>query len=366
MSFPLAGEATTEPALEATPPTAERPTSLWQRRPWFRYALRCFLLYLASLWGALTIAFFFFRMLPGDPVSTLLQSMQQQYGTTVQASGDLVARYRTEFGLDGSVIEQYLRFLKNLVLHQDFGPSLLAYPTPAQDVIGAALPWTIGLMGITAVLSWIIGVAAGAIAGWRRGKVGAEITANVAIAFSQMPFYFVALVLVYVFSYLLGALPNRSAYDSQLTPGWNLEFIGSVLQHGILPAVSIVVIGSLGWLLSTRMLIVPLLGEDFLSYAEAKGLKPSVILRKYALRNCYLPQVTAFGLGLGFIFNGNVLVEQLFSYPGLGSTLVAAIKLQDLNTIMGITSLAIFAVLTANFVLELILPLLDPRIKGWR
>ena len=364
MSLPTVGAPPEGPALESASTGRRQP--LRARRPWLSYAARSIGLYLASMWGALTVAFFFFRMMPGDPVSTLLQSMQQQYGTTVQTSAAVITRYRTEFGLDGNVLQQYFRYLRNLLIRHDLGPSLLAYPTPAQDVIAAALPWTIGLMGITAVLAWVIGVGAGSIAGWRRGKVGAEISTNAAIAFSQIPFYFVALLLVYVCSYLLDLLPNRSAYDAQLTPAWTPRFIGSVVQHGILPATSITLIAALGWLLSTRMLIVPLLGEDFLTYAEAKGIKPSAILRKYALRNCYLPQVTAFGLGLGFIFNGNVLVEQLFSYPGLGSTLVNAIKIQDLNTIMGITDIAIFAVLTANLVLDLILPLLDPRIKSWR
>lgn len=335
--------------------------------PLLRYGLRRVGLYLVELWGALTVAFFFFRLMPGDPVRTLLQQIQQQYSSnSVQANAEVLQRYRTEFGLDGNLFEQYLRYLKNLVLHQNLGPSLISYPTPASEVVARSLPWTIGLMGTTAVLSWVIGVAAGAVVGWYRGRRGAEAMTTVSIALSQVPFYFVALVLVYVFAYQFAVLPDRAAYDSQITPGWSPAFIGSVLEHATLPALSMVLIGMLAWLLSTRMLMVPVLGEDFLLYAEAKGLKPREVLVKYALRNCYLPQVTAFGIGLGFIFNGNVLVEQLFSYPGLGSTLITAINQLDFNTILAVTDMSIFGVLTANLLLDLVLPLLDPRVKYWK
>ena len=336
------------------------------RHPLAAYAIRRFGLYLVELWGALTIAFFFFRLIPGDPIRTLLQTLQQNYVYNQQASAEVVGRYRHEFGLDGNIFAQYLRHLDRLVLHGDLGPSLINYPTPAQDVILRSLPWTIGLLGISAVLAWILGIIVGAIAGWRRGKIGSAIATNLSIALAHVPFFFVALILVYVFAYSLGVLPARSAYDSNRNPGLSLSFIGSVLQHGILPGLSIVVIGTFGWILSTRMLMVPILGEDYLVYAEAKGLKPWRILTRYALRNCYLPQVTAFGISLGFIFNGNVLVEQLFNYPGLGTTLVTAIQQLDFNTILGVTDMAIFSVLTAVLLLDLLLPLLDPRVKYWK
>ena len=256
--------------------------------------------------------------------------------------------------------------MEKLIFHGDLGPSLISYPTPAQDVILRSLPWTIGLLGISAVLAWILGIVIGAVAGWRRGKPGSTIVTNLSIALAHVPFFFVALILVYVFAYTLGMLPARSAYDSQLTPGFSPDFIGSVLKYGLLPGLSIVLIGTFGWILSTRMLMVPVLGEDYLVYAEAKGLKPWRILTRYALRNCYLPQVTAFGISLGFIFNGNVLVEQLFNYPGLGTTLVTAIQQLDFNTILGVTDMAIFSVLTAVLLLDLLLPLLDPRVKYWK
>ena len=355
---------TVDKSQASAPPTGVR---AWlSRHPLAAYAIRRFGLYLVELWGALTITFFFFRLMPGDPVRTLIQTLQQNYIYNAEASAELIARYRTEFGLDGNLFSQYIKYMEKLFLHGDMGPSLINYPTPAQTVILRALPWTIALLGISAVLAWILGVIIGAIAGWRRGKLGSRITTNLAIALAHVPYFFVALILVYVFAYTLGWLPARSAYDSSIAPGITPEFIGSVLKYGLLPGLSIVVIGTFGWILSTRMLMVPILGEDYLVYAEAKGLKGSRILTRYALRNCYLPQITAFGISLGFIFNGNVLVEQLFNYPGLGTTLVTAIQQLDFNTILGVTNIAIFSVLTAVLLLDLLLPLLDPRVKYWK
>lgn len=335
------------------------------RHPLAAYAIRRLGLYLIELWGALTIAFFFFRMIPGDPIQTFIQTLQQNYVYNQEASAEVIARYQKEFGLEGNVFVQYLAHMRKLFLEQDLGPSLINYPTPAQDVILRSLPWTIGLLGISAVFAWVLGLLAGALAGWRRGKKGAELATNLSIILGHVPFYFLALILVYVFAYTLGWLPARSAYDSAIPPGLSLDFVLSVIKYGTLPALSIVIIGVFNWLLSTRMLMVPVLGEDYLNYAEAKGLRPSRILTRYALRNCYLPQVTAFGISLGFIFNGNVLVEQLFNYPGLGSTLVTAIMQLDFNTILGVTDMAIVSVLTVNLLLDLLLPLLDPRVKYW-
>ena len=357
--------AVAEPEVEQA--AKPGPVRTWlAAHPLAGYAIRRFGLYLVELWGAVTVAFFFFRMIPGDPVQTFIQTLQQNYVYNEAASAEVIAKYRTEFGLDGNVFSQYFHYMYQVLVQHDLGPSLINYPTPAQDVIMRALPWTVGLLGISAVLAWVIGLLAGALAGWRRGKFGADLITNLSIALSHVPYYFLALILTFVFAYQLNWLPARSAYDAKLEPGFALDFLASLVRYGFLPALSIVVIGVFAWLLSTRMLMVPVLGEDYLTYAQAKGLRPRKILTRYALRNCYLPQVTAFGISLGFIFNGNVLVEQLFNYPGLGATLVNAINILDFNTILGVTNLAIFAVLSANLILDLLLPLLDPRVKYWR
>jgi peptide/nickel transport system permease protein len=327
------------------------------------YIIRRFTTYLVTLWGAFTITFFFFRMIPGNPIEAYVQSLVSRQIYTAHASQAMVNYYNKIFGLDGNLFQQYLHYMYQLVILHNLGPSLISYPTPSQVIIARALPWTIGLLLIATVISWVLGLVLGALLAWHRDKPAAEWATNLTIAFSHIPQYFIALVLVFFIAYQLNWFPSTAAYGPEYTPGWNLDFILSVINHGTLPALSIVIIGICSWMLSTRMLMVTILGEDYLTFAEAKGLKPRTILNRYALRNCYLPQITGLGITLGAIFNGNVLVEQLFSYPGIGNLLVIAVGQLDYNTIQGIVALAIFGVLTANLILDLLLPVLDPRVK---
>lgn len=334
--------------------------------PFVAYVIRRVALYLVTLWGAFTVTFLFFHMIPGDPIEAFVTSLQQQYVYNVQASNEVVEHYRQLFGLQGNLFQQYIHYMYQIVVSHDLGPALLDFPEPAQIPILRALPWTIGLLGLSAIMSWIIGLILGALVGWKRDSPVSEWVTNVALAFSHVPYYFVALMLLFLLAYRFALLPTSAAYDPGINPGLTLAFIGTVIHHGMLPAISIVCIGVCNWLISTRMLIVTTLGEDYLTFADAKGLNPRHVLTQYALRNCYLPQVTGFGISLGFIFNGNVLVEQVFRYPGVGNLLVQAIGVLDYDTIQGIVALAIFGVLTANLIIDLLLPVLDPRVKYWR
>lgn len=351
------------------PAPARRPTvglGRWLTvHPFVAYVVRRVALYLVTLWGAFTVTFFFFHMIPGDPIQAFITSLQQQYVYNAQASQQVVEHYRKLFGLQGTLLDQYVHYLKQLIVTHNLGPALLDFPTPAQVIILRALPWTIGLLGLSAVIAWVFGILLGALVGWKREKLGSEWATNVALAFSHVPYYFVALMLLFILAYRLAWFPASAAYDPTTNPGLNLAFIVSVIQHGFLPAVSIVFISVCGWLISTRMLIVTTLGEDYLTFADAKGLNPRHVLTQYALRNCYLPQITAFAIQMGYIFNGNVLVEQVFNYPGIGNLFVQAIGILDYDTIQGIVALVIFAVLTANLIIDLLLPALDPRVKYW-
>lgn len=334
--------------------------------PLVAYAIRRLVLYFVTLWGAMTVTFLFFRLIPGDPIQAFITSLQQSYVYNVEAGQEVIQHYRKLFALEGNLLQQYLAYLHRVFITRDLGPALLNFPTPAQVIIMRALPWTIGLLGLSALLSWLLGLLLGAVTGWKRGSRVSEWVTNFALAFSHVPYYLVAIMLIFILAYRLAWFPPTSAYDPGIQKAFTPEFIFSVIRHGTLPALSIVFIGVCNWMISTRMLIVTTLGEDYLVFADAKGLNPRHILTQYALRNCYLPQVTAFGISLGFTFNGNVLVEQLFKYPGLGNLLVQAIGILDYNTIQGIVSLTIFAVLTANLLIDLLLPLLDPRVKYWR
>lgn len=352
------------PRLAGTGAPASGTLRHWLRvHPYAAYALRRVGMYLLTLWGAFTVAFCFFRLIPGDPIQAFIGSLAQQYVYNVEAGNEIVAHYRTVFGLDGNIFQQYVHYMGQVLITHDLGPALIDFPEPAQVIILRALPWTIGLLGMSAIIAWICGVLLGALVGWRRTSTSSQLLTNVALAFSHVPYYFVALMLIFIVAYRLAWLPPQQAYDAGVQPGLTLDFGLSLLRHGLLPSISIVFIGVCNWLISTRMLMITTLGEDYLTFADAKGLNPRHILTQYALRNCYLPQVTAFGISLGFIFNGNVLVEQVFNYPGVGNLLIQALGVLDYDTIQGIVALSIFAVLTANLALDLLLPVLDPRVK---
>jgi peptide/nickel transport system permease protein len=361
----LPAAAPTRPASTALAPF--QGAARWlAAHPYVAYAIRRLILFVVTLWGALTLAFLFFRMIPGDPIQSFIATLEQQQIYGVEASSEVVEHYRKVFGLEGNLFQQYLNYLNQLIVTRDLGPALLNFPTPAQVGIMRALPWTIGLLGLSVAFSWIVGTLTGALAGWRRNSPISQGLTNVAISLSHVPAYFVALMLVFWLAYRLAWFPPTAAYDPHFEKGFNLDFILSVIKHGTLPALSVVIIVTARDILSSRMLIVTTLGEDYLTFADAKGLAPRHILTQYALRNCWLPQVTSIAIQLGFIVTGNILVEQIFAYPGIGNLFVLAIRTLDFNTIQGIVAVLIFCVLTANLIIDLLLPVLDPRVKYWR
>ncbi|MBX3014023.1 MAG: ABC transporter permease [Caldilineaceae bacterium] len=335
----------------------------WKVHPLVTYLIQRLLTYLFTIFGSFSVAFIFFRMIPGNPIGALLNSMRQQYSYTIPNGEEMIAEYEKLLGLDGSWFDQYIRYVSNVFLRFDFGPSLTAFPTHAQVLILQALPWTLGLLGVSILIAWVLGVILGGIVGWQREFPGSQFITTVAIALAQVPQYFVALFLIFLFAYALMWLPARGAYPATTTPGPSLNFILGVLRHAILPACSIVLVSVSGWLISTRSLMISILGEDYLLFAQAKGLRPGYIFSRYALRNALLPQLTGLAISLGFIMNGSFLVEYIFTYPGIGTLFVNAIGLLDYNTVQGIVLISIIAVLTASLLLDLLLPLVDPRIR---
>ena len=339
----------------------------WRVHPLVAYVARRLGLYVLTLWGAFTAAFIFFRLIPGDPIRAMTAELARQGQYSTQGSSQaIVEYYQKEFGLNGSIFEQYVRYMDRLILHQDFGPSIISYPTPATTIILRALPWTLGLLGTATLLAWIIGIILGTFVGRARTSRLANAITHVCLVLSHTPAYFVALFLVFVLAYRSPLFPPNSAYDSRLEPGFSWDFIVSVFEHGFLPVMATVLVGAAGWLLTTRALVVNLLGEDYLTFADAKGLPPRQILIRYVMRNAWLPQIAALGIALGSIINGNILIERLFRYPGLGNLLVDSIVRKDVNTAQGIIAFLIFGVLTFNLIVDLALPLVDPRIKHAR
>ncbi len=204
----------------------------------------------------------------------------------------------------------------------------------------------------------------GALIGWKRDKPWAQVFASVGIALNQVPYYFIALFLLIWLAYGLAWFPTRGSYAGGLTPGLNPSFVLSVVHHAILPALSIVIVGTFGWMISTRALMIGELGSDYIVYAQAKGLRSNTIVFGYGLRNVLLPQVTALAISLGFVINGATLLEQLFLYPGIGLLLITSVRQLDVNTAQAIVLITITAVLTANLIVDLFLPLIDPRVQA--
>jgi len=303
-----------------------------------------------------------FHLLPGDPLILFYRSIVLKYGSQSQAYAQIINVYKEAFGLDKPIWEQYVTFISEL-LKGNLGPSLIGFPTPVQELLRRRIPWTIGLLSISTLLAWIIGIILGAVVGWKQGSKIDRIVSIFAMSMSQIPFYIFAVLGALFLGYFLNLFPTSGAYSLKVTPGFNLDFIISVIQHGTLPALSIVLTSMFGWVMSQRSLIISILGEDYLQFAEAKGLKKRRIFFTYTLRNSLLPQVTALGINLGFIMSGSVIVENIFNYPGVGRFFSEAYQVLDYNSIMGFFILSIFTVLTANLVVDLLLPLIDPRIR---
>jgi peptide/nickel transport system permease protein len=331
--------------------------------PFATYLIRRFGTYLVTLWAGISGTFLFFRLIPGNPIGAYVQNLQSNYNYNAQASQAVIDHYKAAFGLNGNLWDQYTHYLYQLIIGHDLGPSLLNYPNPAQNVIGARLPWTMGLLLDAVIISWVLGILLGAVLGWGRSNPFSEFMTYVGAVFTHIPYYFIALIVLFFFAYRVALFPELLAYDPGLTISLTPAFILSVLKHAALPAFSIVIVAFLGWGLGMRMQMIMTLGEDYLTFAQAKGLRQTQIMLNYAMRNSFLPQVTGLAIGLGTIFSGNILLENIFNYPGLGYLLVQAINTLDYNVIMGVIDLGIFGVLTGAFILDLIIPLLDPRIR---
>jgi peptide/nickel transport system permease protein len=327
------------------------------------YFVRKILLYAVVFFVALSIFYILLQLAPGDPVLRYVQQMESRYGYNTGVTETGAQAFRVQFGLDKPIPIRYLSFMKELLLKGNFGPSIISYPVPAQVGVFQALPWSIGLLGVSVVLSWVLGMGLGTVLGWRRGKALDSIATPFAVAFAQMPQYLMAILLSMVFVYAIPIFPSGEAYAAGLTKALTLPFIWSVVNHAILPSLSMVLISTLGWSLGQRAMVINLLGEDYMRLAEAKGLPRRRLVSRYILRNTMLPQVTGLALSLGGVVNGYFLIEWIFRYPGIGSLFVNAIRTLDYNALLCIAVVAMLMVLLASLIIEFLYPLIDPRIR---
>jgi peptide/nickel transport system permease protein len=311
----------------------------------------------------ITITFIIPRLAPTNPVE---QKINQMMTGPANIHPEAIRAFRESmndlYGLKGSIGEQYVNFWKRF-FRGDLGPSLFSYPRPVTELIMRSLPWTIGLLLSTSVLSWILGNIFGGLAGYyseKRWTTWVELFAN---CMRPIPYYIFAFVLLMIFCFVFPLFPTSGAYAPGVKEGLSLDFILSVLYHMFLPALSLVLTGVGAWLLGMRALVSNIVSEDYVQYAEVGGVDRKTILNKYVMKNALLPQITGLGMSLGGIFSGALITEVVFGIPGLGMLSFRAITNFDYSLIMGISIFSIVGVSVSVLIVDLLYPIFDPRIR---
>jgi peptide/nickel transport system permease protein len=326
------------------------------------YIAKRFLVFLIIVWLAATLNFFLPKLSGQDPVRTKLLAEASLGGYVQGGIEDMVKVYQQKFGLDRPLWRQYLSYLDD-ISHGNLNYSIANYPRTVVGLIRDALPWTIGLLGLTTLFSFAAGTLLGALLAWPGAPRWMRYVMPPLWALHAIPFFLLGLVLMYLFAFQVQILPIFGGYSAGATPALTVPFMLDVLHHAILPALSIVLVSVGGWALAMRGMMVTTMGEDYVTFAEAKGLRSATIFTRYCVRNAILPQTTGLALALGQILSGAVLVEVVFGYPGIGALLFQAIEENDFFLIQGIVFTVIVALGFATFLLDVLYPLLDPRIS---
>ena len=321
-------------------------------------------MFLLTVWLGATIIFIVPRLAPGDPITATIGRMTAQ-GGSVENADQLIEAWRERFGLDQPVFIQYIRYLGNMATFNT-GYSLAFFPAEVSDMVARAAPYTIGLLFLATLMSFFIGNLVGALIAWRPTPMVFRNLLPITITFTAIPPFMLGILLIYLFSFQLEWLPFTGAYERGIDPGLNLEFILSLIKHGTLPALAIVLTTMGFWALGMRGMMITLDGQDYMVLAQAKGLRPGRIFFWYGIRNGILPQMTALALTLGSIAAGSVIVEYIFTYPGLGYLLYQGITNSDFNLIQGIVFYLVLGVSLAVLIIDLVYPLIDPRITYQR
>lgn len=326
-----------------------------------KYLLLRILTWLVTVWIGITFIFFIPRMFPSDPVENMIGQMQSRSGQMdpVQMEA-LRSQLRVQFGLEGSLLRQYGTFLWRGLLQFDFGPSLMNYPTPVGEIISMYLPYTLFLSLFTTVLAWIIGNVIGLLAGFRKNKLSSRIMEGIAICLYPVPYFVIALALQIIFAFVLGWFPIQTTINTQ--GGLGVWFL-SLVKGSILPALSMLCVGTGWWIISMKSLAGTTSEEDFVLYARYRGIPEGRIGRNYVFRNSILTQITALAMSLGGVFGGSIMTEIVFGYPGVGTLVQKAILSSDYNMILGCITISIVAISTATLIVDLIYPFIDPRIR---
>ena len=321
-----------------------------------KYILRKLAFYIVAAWAAITVNFAVPRLMPGNAVDAVLGKFRNLTPNAVRA-----LEAQLGVGHSGSLASQYVTYLGH-VIHFNFGISTSQYPTPVATVIARTLPWTLALVGTATVLSFAFGTLLGIYAGWRHNGWADRILP--ATTFLQAtPYFFLGLILIYVFAVQLNWLPYGQGYALGLTPGFTWAFISSAITHSLLPALTIIATSVGAWMLQMRNVMLTTISEDYIMVAEAKGLSRPRVMLTYAARNAILPNIASFALSLGFVVAGSLVMEVVFSYPGIGQALYNAVTSSDYPLTQGIFLVITLAVLLASFIADLVYAVADPRAR---
>jgi peptide/nickel transport system permease protein len=322
-----------------------------------KYLLKHLGLYLLAAWASLTLNFALPRLMPGDPVSSLIGRMRGRFPPQE------VEALRAAYGFNnGPILEQYWVYLTH-ALRGDFGYSISAYPVKVSAIISSALMWTILLGVVTLLFSFIIGTVLGVLVAWKRGGWLDSLLPGLFSFIGSFPYFFLAMLALYILGFGLQVFPMAHAYSDQVSPTWSGAYLGSVLYHLVMPAGTVILVSVAGWLIGMRSTMVGVLAEDYIIMAEAKGLPQWRVMFHYAMRNALLPNFTEFGMSIGFILSGLILTELVFSYPGLGFYLVRSVVTHDYPLMQALFLMITLAVLGANLIVDLLYVRLDPRVR---
>ncbi len=314
---------------------------------------------------AITINFLIPRAMPGDPIEQQLSQLSATSGGNVGNIQAMVKAYRERFGLDQPLWRQYLNYLADL-LRLDLGYSLVNYPERVSDVILNGLPWTLALLGTATLISFSIGTVLGGLLAWPGSSRWLQVLGVPLILLSAVPYFILGIVLIFLFGLAFPLFPVAGGYSFGFTPGWNWKSLVQIVHHAILPALSIILASVGTWAIAMRGMVISVRGEDYILLAEAKGLSARRVFLSYGLRNAMLPQLTHLALTLSHIVSGAILVEVIFAYPGIGYRLYQAIHAKDYFVIQGIVLLLSVSIAFTMLLMDLIYPLIDPRIRSGR
>jgi peptide/nickel transport system permease protein len=327
-----------------------------------RFVLRRLGFFLITLWAAITVNFLIPRLMPGNPAV----AMMARYRGHINPNA--LHAIEVAFGINThqSLLSAYFTYLGN-VLRGDFGISLTFFPDPVTQDVLKALPWTLALVGTTTIIAFALGTLIGLISGWKRGGKLDGVLPPLFVITSAFPYFWLALLAIWLFSIKLGWLPQSGGYDvAGSGPAWTWSFAGEAVKYAMLPALTIIITAIGGWILTMRNNMISVLTEDYVRMARAKGLPPWRIMWMYAGRNAILPNLAGFAMSLGFVVSGAILVEYVFNYPGVGWMFLQSVENQDYALMQGLFLMIVVAVLTCILAADVATALLDPRTRDIR